>query len=181
MRVLKNIARVICILAGVVVIGSFFGSQYGPFTDRFADFSEQFAFHVVLIVCMVILGLNTLLMLGRLLFERRPPTCVHTGGDPDIEVTLAAITSVARAAAQEDPDVMIEDLTARVVGRDRSTARVAIDAISLTGRDLESTAQRMQQRVTDACRTMLGTEGVTVRVRFLPSKTTTIKEVPGEQ
>ena len=42
-------------------------------------------------------------------------------------------------------------------------------------------AHRMQQRVQDACEAMLGCPGVHVRVRFLPSKTTTeIKEASDE-
>jgi hypothetical protein len=39
----------------------------------------------------------------------------------------------------------------------------------------------MQQRIEEACDTMLGTPGTTTRVRFLPSKTTVqTVEVSGE-
>ena len=51
----------------------------------------------------------------------------------------------------------------------------------LDHRDVASLAAAMQQRIEEACDTMLGTPGTTARVRFLPSKTTVqTVEVSGE-
>ena len=70
---------------------------------------------------------------------------------------------------------------ARVQGSDESRVCFKVDAIALDDRDVASLATAMQQRIEEACDTMLGTPGTTARVRFLPSKTTVqTVEVSGE-
>ena len=77
--------------------------------------------------------------------------------------------------------VMVEHVEARVQGSDESLVRFKVDAIALDDRDVASLATAMQQRIEEACDTMLGTPGTTARVRFLPSKTTVqTVEVSGE-
>ena len=76
---------------------------------------------------------------------------------------------------------MVEHVEARVQGSDESLVRFKVDAIALDDRDVASLATAMQQRIEEACDTMLGTPGTTARVRFLPSKTTVqTVEVSGE-
>ena len=73
---------------------------------------------------------------------------------------------------------MIESVEGKIGGRGRDEVRLTIEAIAFTEEGLEPLADRMRQRVVDACERMLGTSGVTARVRFLPSKTTIVtKEV----
>ena len=68
-----------------------------------------------------------------------------------------------------------------MIGHDADQVRVHIDAIALGRDNLTERAQRIQGRVTRALDTMLGATGATVRVRFLPSKTTiTTQEVTRE-
>ena len=105
---------------------------------------------------------------------------MRLAGNPNIEVSVAALASVARAAA-EDADVMIEHVEARVAGRDKGEARITIEAIALTQQNLEGLALRVQDRAQEACDQMLGVPGAQVKVRFLPSTTVTVtKEVAGE-
>ena len=62
-----------------------------------------------------------------------------------------------------------------------SHVRFKVEAIALDDKDVASLATAMQQRIEEACDTMLGTPGTTTRVRFLPSKTTVqTVEVSGE-
>lgn len=133
---------------------------------------------IALLVFAAITGLGALVTVVRTFAERPEPTCVHPAGNPDIEVTLAALTSTARRAAPGSDEVLVESVEGRISGRDRSEVRITVEAIAFTDEGLEQIADRMRRRVTDACERMLGTTGVTARVRFLPSKTTIVtKEV----
>ena len=80
------------------------------------------------------------------------------------------------------PAPVIEGVEGRIIGRDRDRARLLVEAIAFTDEGLAGLAHGIQQRVTDACTRLLGTAGIEVRVRFLPSKTTIIaREVPDER
>ena len=148
MRALRRILALIYLLSGALVIAMFAGYLFSPAARNIEVLFQKPAVRIVLLVCMVILGLGTLVATIRMIAHRRVVTCVHPQANPDIEVSLAAIESVARSAAQ-DPTALI--------------------------------AQRIQGRVTRALDTMLGAAGATVRVRFLPSKTTiTTQEVTRE-
>ena len=126
-------------------------------------------------------ALGVLAVFFRLMFARREPSCVHPAGERNIEVTLAALSSCARAAAERDDRVMVEHVEARVQGSDDSHVRFKVEAIALDDKDVAALATSMQQRIEKACDTMLGTPGTTARVRFLPSKTTVqTVEVSGE-
>lgn len=128
--------------------------------------------HIVLYVLLGIVAVGVLVVSIVVFAERPEPSSVRVAGNPGIEVTVSALAAVARRAAAAGEDVMIEDVEGRVLGRDRSEVRLTIEAIAFTEQGLEQTAQRMQQRVVEACETTLGTSGVQARVRFLPSKTT---------
>lgn len=183
MRALKKIWAIVYLLSAVVVAGGFGCLQFGTpaVQRRIEELLSRPAGQIALIVCIALLGLGVLLTVIFALAERKSPASVHPAGNPNIEVRLAAITSVARAAAQEE-DVMIERVTSQVIGRDASQVRVTLELIAFTQIGLESLGKRVQLRVEDACNRMLGAEGVTAQIRFLPSKTTTIpKEVIHEQ
>ena len=109
------------------------------------------------------MAIGVLLSFFRLMFARREPSCVHPAGERNIEVTLAALSSCARVAAERDDRVMVEHVEARVQGPDDSHVRFKVEAIALDDKDVASLATAMQ------------------RVRCLPSKTTVeTVEVSGE-
>ena len=177
MRALRRILALIYLLSGALVIAMFAGYLFSPAARNIEVLFQKPAVRIVLLVCMAILGLGTLVAT---MAHRRVVTCVHPQANPDIEVSLAAIESVARSAAQ-DPTALIESVEGRVIGRDADQVRVHIDAIALGRDNLTERAQRIQGRVTHALDTMLGAAGATVCVRFLPSKTTiTTQEVTRE-
>lgn len=183
MRTLKKICAIVYLLAAVVVVGGFACLQFGAddTRERFSELLEHSAGRIVLIVCLILLAIGVLATVVVTLVERRPPVSVHPAGNPNIEVRLTAITSVARAAAQEE-DVLVERVSSRVVGRDASQVRVTLELIAFSEVGLESLGKRIQLHVEEACNRMLGAEGVMAQIRFLPSKTTTIsKEVAHDQ
>ena len=182
MRIFKRLVALVYLLSAAASLGVLgmllFRSGAFRFLPVAAD--HRFAATVALGVAMAITGLGAFIGACRLFFSRREPDCVRAEGNANIEVTLAALESCARAAAQEE-DVLIERVEGRIKGSDRAAVRFKIDAIALEDDNLAAKAQAMQQRVTDACETMLGASGVTTRVRFLSAKTTThTREVSGE-
>ncbi|MDM8275680.1 alkaline shock response membrane anchor protein AmaP [Enorma phocaeensis] len=181
MRIVKKILATIYLVAAVMVIGGFAGVTFGPFTGRFERVLEIPAARIALIVALAVLGIGVLVTVLRTFVARREPDCMRAGGNPDIEVTLAALASIARTAAETE-DIMVESVRGKVQGRDRSEVRFVIEAIAFTDTGLEPLAQRIQDKVRMACEEMLGTTGVTVLVRFCPSKTTVVsREVSREQ
>ena len=183
MRLFKKCCAVLYLVAAVVVAGGFAAQEFGDqsLRARVAQLLDHPAGRIALIASLAILALGTLIMVVRVLIERRPPTSVHPAGNPHIEVRLAAVSSVARAAVSGE-DVMIERVQSRVVGHDASQVSVTLELIAFTDIGLESLGKRIQLRVQEACERMLGAPGVTVRVAFLPSTTTTVtKEVSREQ
>lgn len=181
MRRISRIGLVLNLIAGVLVVGACAGSLFGPYTERFASMLASGSGRVIMVICLVIVALNLIAVLLYLLVDRPEPTCMRLAGNADIEVSTEALASIARSAAAER-DVMVEDVHARVVGRDKSAVDIHIEAIALTQHNVEGLAHRVQQRVQDACNEMLGVAGARVHVRFLPSKTVTVtKEVSGER
>ena len=170
MRVLKRALAIVYLAAAIVALGTLVCQFWGPYTYRFMLLLRDTMPRVVVTVCAAIVALGVLIGFFRLMFARREPSCVHPAGERNIEVTLAALSSCARAAAE-----------ARVQGSDESRVRFKVEAIALDDKDVASLATSMQQRIEKACDTMLGTPGTTARVRFLPSKTTVqTVEVSGE-
>lgn len=180
MRVLKRALAIVYLAAAVVALGTLVCQFWGPYTYRFMLLMRDPLPRIVVTACGGV-ALGVLVGFFRLVFARREPSCVHPAGERNIEVTLAALSSCARTAAERDDRVMIEHVEARVQGSDESHVRFKVDAIALDDRDVASLAAAMQQRIEEACDTMLGTPGTTARVRFLPSKTTVqTVEVSGE-
>lgn len=180
-RVLKRALAIVYLAAAIVALGTLVCQFWGPYTYRFMLLLRDTMPRVVVTVCAAIVALGVLIGFFRLMFARREPSCVHPAGERNIEVTLAALSSCARAAAECDDRVMVEHIEARVQGPDESRVRFKVEAIALDDKDVAALAASMQRRIEKACDTMLGTPGTTARVRFLPSKTTVqTVEVSGE-
>lgn len=181
MRVLKRLLAVVYLAAAVVALGTFAGLYWGPYTHRFLLMMRDPLPRIVVTACGAVVALGALIGAVRLMVSCRAPSCVHPAGEPDIEISLAALCSCARAAALSEGDVLVDRIDACVLGSDESRVRFKIDAIALEGTDLAAQAKHMQERIERACNDMLGTPGATARVRFLPAKTTVkTVEVSGE-
>lgn len=181
MRVIKKICAFIYLLAAIVVLGFLTGLTFGPFTGRFDALLERDSVRAVLAVCLVVLALGALVTVVATFAARREPTCVHPDGNPDIEVSVAALESIARRAA-ESQGILVESVRGRVMSADRSQVRFTIEAIAFADAGLKELAEYLQGYVAGVCNEMLGSTGVSVLVRFLPSKTTIVtKEAPRER
>ena len=181
MRVLRKICAFVYLVAALAVLAMVTGLTFGPMTDRFDALLDLESVRIALAACLVILALGALATVIAAFAARREPDCVHPGGDPDIEVTVGALEAIARAAAERE-DVLVESVRGRVAGKDRSEVRFTIEAIAFTDTGLAELAGRVQASVERACDAMLGEQGVTALVRFLPSKTTIVtEEAPRER
>ena len=168
MRVLKRALAIVYLVAAVVALGTLVCQFWGPYTYRFMLLMRDPLPRIVVTACGGVVALGVLVCFFRLVFARREPSCVHPAGERNIEVTLAALSSCARTAAERDDRVMVEHGEARVQGSDESRVRFKVDAIALDDRDVASLAAAMQQRIVEACDTMLGTPGTTTSVRSPP-------------
>lgn len=173
MRRIRKIGAALYLIAAACVIGLFTGSQFGPYTERFDAILGVPWVRVAVFACICVVVVQMIVTLIVAIMDRPEPAFLRLGGDAQIEVALPALVSIARSAAVDDR-VLIERVEAHVHGRDRAEARIEIEAIALVEGGLEGLAQRMQERVREACERMLGVSGVSVRVRFLPSKTVTV-------
>lgn len=174
---LKKAAASVYLVAGALVLCSFIGSLAGPFAPRFTELLELPAYQVLIIACAAICVLQMLYVLGCILFDRPEPRCVHPLGAPDFEVTIPALESVARTAAQQD-DVLVDRVQVRIRGREANAVHITIEAIALEEEGLDAIAESMRHRVERALRDTLGASCSSVRIRFLPTRTTVVtKEV----
>lgn len=173
---LKKVAASFYLVAGALVLCSFIGSLAGPFAPRFAELLELPAYQVLMVACAAICVLQMLYVLGCILFDRPEPRCVHPLGTLDFEVTIPALESVARTAAQQD-DVLVDRVQVRIRGREANAVHITIEAIALE-EGLDAIAESMRHRVERALRDTLGASCSSVRIRFLPTRTTVVtKEV----
>lgn len=180
MRRIRTFGLVLYLVAVVIVVGAFVGSQFGPYQERFIALITSGSGKLTLAICLGALVIRALVDAIRLAVSRPEPKTLHLGAASDIEVTSQALESLARTAAS-DRDIMVEDVAVRFSPKDAAAAEIRIDAIALVPGDLAGLAQRTQERVQVTLDEMLGVAGARVRVRFLPSKTVTVKkEVAGE-
>ena len=178
MRAIRKVLAAVFLIAGACVLGLFCAKLAGVPLGHIERLLNTTAGHVAAYVLAGITGLGILVVAIAAFAERPEPSCIHPAGHPDIEVSLAALSSAAAKAAAGDDDVLIESVEGRVAGKDRDEVRLTVEVIAFTEDGLEPLAQRIRQRVESACETLLGTTGVTARVRFLPAKTTIVtKEV----
>lgn len=181
MRIFKKICALVYLLSAIVVLGLVTGLTYGPFTARFERLLDHPVAQVVLAVCLVLLALGALITVLAIFLARREPTCLNPGGNPDIEVSLSALDSTVRSAAERE-GVLVESVRGRIFGRSRDQVRFTVEAIAFTDQGLTELAERVQASIEHACEQTLGASGVTALVRFLPAKTTVVtKEVPRER
>ncbi len=181
MRVIKKICAFFYLLSAIVVLGVVTGLTYGPFTARFERLVDDPTVQGALGVCLVVLALGALITVLAVFLARREPVSIHPGGNPEIEVTLGALESTIRTAAERE-DVLVESVEGRILGRERDQLRATVEVIAFTNQGLTELAERIQHSIERACAETLGTPGVTARVRFLPAKTTVVtKEVPHER
>lgn len=181
MRLIKKILAAIYLVVAVISLGACAGLAVPATASRFAALLERPVVRVVVIVAACLTALGVLIQVLRTFFAPREVTCVRLGGDENIEVSVSALSSIARAAAERE-DIMVESVRGKVQGRDKSEVRLTIEAIAFVNEGLDELAVRVQRQVDAACAEMLGTVAVTTRVRFLPSKTTVVsKEVSREQ
>lgn len=173
MKRIRKVGVVLYLIAAVVVLGLFTGSQFGAHADRFDALLAVPWVRVLAFACVCVVLVQMAVLLIASIADRQEPAFLRLSGDAQIEVALPALVSIARAAAPCD-DVLIEGIGAHVRGRDRAEAHIEIEAIALVDGDLASLGRDMQSRVQRACDRMLGAPGVSVRVRFLPSKTVTV-------
>lgn len=174
MRVFKKICALVFLLAAVGSLGFLGGLIHPATTGRFTELMGRLPLRVALVVCMALTALGVVTVVLRTLFQRRPISVVRLQGRSDIEVATDAVSSVARIAAEE-AGVMVESVRCRAAAADVAGVRVEIEAIAFVDQGLSQLADRVQDAVRRACETLLGTSDVTVRVRFLPSKTTVIQ------
>ncbi len=174
MRVLKKICALVYLVASLAIMGCVAGLIYPSTTARVMGLLEHAPVRVALLVSLAVVAIGVLVSVIRAFVARREPDAVYADGNPDIQVSSAALVSCARAAAQ-GADIMVEHVTCRIAGADRARAQLTIEAIAFTQTGLKQLAGHVEARVRDACETMLGCPGVSVRVRFLPSKTTVIQ------
>lgn len=180
-RVFKRVCALIYLLSAIVVLGLVTGLTYGPFTARFERLLDHPVAQVVLAVCLVALALGALITVLAIFLARREPTCLNPGGNPDIEVSLSALKSTVRSAAERE-GVMVESIRGRIFGRNRDQVRFTVEAIAFTEDGLTELAKRIQKSIERACDETLGASGATALVRFLPAKTTVVtKEVSRER
>lgn len=174
MRIVRKICSLLYLASAIMVIGCVAGLLYAPTAPRIELAMHAPAGKVVLVACMAVLGLGVLLTVVAALTERREPRVVCPRGNQSIQITAQAIEDCARAAATED-DVLIESVSSRIAGADRAEIRLEIEAIALVLMDAQKLAERIERRVGTACEQLIGEPCVTVRVRFLPSKTTVVQ------
>lgn len=170
---LKKACAIIYLLAFAVVLASFASSLAGPFSRDAAELLDLPAFQAFLAACMAICALQALYVLGRVVFDKPEPRCIHPQGVTDLEVTTSALEAVARTAAR-DEDVLVDRVLVRIRGRAHDALYVTIEAIALDDTALDVRAAAMRSRVEQAMRDMLGTSCASVRVRFLPARTTVV-------
>ena len=140
MRVLKRALAIVYLAAAIVALGTLVCQFWGPYTYRFMLLMRDPMPRIVVTACGGVVAIGVLVSFFRLMFARREPSCVHPAGERNIEVTLAALSSCARAAAERDDRVMIEHVEARVQGSDESRVRFKVDAIALDDKDVASLA-----------------------------------------
>ena len=146
MRVLKRALAIVYLAATIVALGTLVCQFWGPYTYRFMLLMRDPMPRIVVTACAGVVAFGVLLSFFRLMFARCEPSCVHPAGERNIEVTLAALSSCARVAAERDDRVMVEHVEARVQGPDDSHVRFKVEAIALDDKDVASLATAMQQR-----------------------------------
>ena len=181
MRVLKRALAIVYLAATIVALGTLVCQFWGPYTYRFMLLMRDPMPRIVVTACGGVVAIGVLVSFFRLMFARREPSCVHPGGGAQYRGHARGAFFVRQGccrARRSRDDRACRGPRPRFR---RFARRFKVEAIALDDKDVASLATAMQQRIEEACDTMLGTPGTTTRVRFLPSKTTVqTVEVSGE-
>ena len=123
MRVLKRAIAIVYLATTIVALGTLFCQFWGPYTYRFMLLMRDPMPRIVVTAMRRRRGVWRTAELFPP--DVRPSRAVlrASGGERNIEVTLAALSSCARVAAERDDRVMVEHVEARVQGPDDSHVR----------------------------------------------------------
>lgn len=173
MRVVKKALALLYLVAAIGVVGSAYSLLFSVDSQRLAAFLSEDAGRLLASVLLGAVALGALVHTVAIWAQRPEPASIRLGGDQAVEVSLTAVLSVARTAAMEH-DVLVERCWGRIKGRERDSVEITLELIAFTDTGLEALAHAVRQRVSRACEDMLGVSCATVRVRFLPAKTTVV-------
>ena len=123
---LKKACAIIYLLAFAVVLAVRIVAC-GAVLPRCGRAARPPAFQAFLAACMAICALQALYVLGRVVFDKPEPRCIHPQGATDLEVTASALEAVARTAAR-DEDVLVDRVLVRIRGRAHDALYVTIEA-----------------------------------------------------
>lgn len=174
MRILRKICSLFYLASAIIVIGCVACLLYPETASRIELLMDTLAGKIVLVCAMTILGLGVLLTVIAALAARREPQILYPAGNQNVQITAQAIEACARAAAEQE-DVLIESVSSRIVGMDHAEIHLEIEVIAFSRTNLQQLAARIEKRVCRACELLTGESCTSVRVRFLPSKTTVIQ------
>lgn len=182
MRTFRKICAAIYLVAAIAALGGFAALLFSPVGESLGqELSASFPLRVFMGICLCIAGVGALGLTIALFSQKAEVASLALAGEKNIEVSLSALKSCVLAALATEEDVMVEKVDARVQSSDCSFAQVRVDAIALTDKDLASLGGRLQEKIESACTAFVGSDVVSCRVRFLPSRTTThTQEVSGE-
>lgn len=106
MRRIRKIGVVLYLIAAVVVVGLFAGSQFGPHADRFDALLAVPWVRVLAFACVCVVLIQMAVLLIAAIADKPEPEFLRLAGDTQIEVALPALVSISRTAAECD-DVLI--------------------------------------------------------------------------
>ena len=102
MRTVKKILAGIYLLAAVIALGTCALLMLNARVPRLHALMSQPAFRIMVCVAACLTALGVLIQVLRTFFAPREPSCVRLGGDASIEVSVAALASIARVAAERE-------------------------------------------------------------------------------
>lgn len=183
MRVLRKLVAIVYLAAALCALGWFGGMVFTSYSARLTLLlRHEYTARIAVLVSIGITSLGVLITVARLLFSRPEPKSLKLEGAQQIEVALAAVESCARATAAAEDDMLVERVMGRIQGSGSTRVRLVVELIYLGDENLKSLGNRVRDDIERSCSDLLGSEAVSVRVRFLPTKTKTLtKEVSGER
>ncbi len=183
MRVLKKLLAIVYLAAAICALGWFGGMVFTTYSARLTLLlRHEYAARIAVLASIGITALGVLITVLRLLMSRPEPKGLKLEGGQQVEVALAAVESCARATAAAEDDMLVERVMGRIQGTGAARVRLVIELAYLGDEDLKSVGNRVGANIERACNGLLGAEAVSVRIKFLPTKTKTLtKEVSGER
>ena len=91
MRRIRKIGVVLYLIAAVVVVGLFAGSQFGPHTDRFDALLAVPWVRVLAFACVCVVLIQMAVLLIAAIADKPEPEFLRLAGDTQIEVALPCL------------------------------------------------------------------------------------------